>query len=91
MGKIGDRIVAEIGNESILIVRNRENHLRAFYNVCQHRGSQLDGDDAMRTKRKTNLPNACSHLRYMMRESDRNCAGPGRGLANIRAPWPCKR
>ncbi|MFM8955372.1 MAG: aromatic ring-hydroxylating oxygenase subunit alpha [Actinomycetota bacterium] len=41
LGKIGDRIVAEIGNESILIVRNRENQLRAFYNVCQHRGSQL--------------------------------------------------
>lgn len=39
--KVGDRIVAEIGTESILILRNRDNELRAFYNVCQHRGSQL--------------------------------------------------
>ena len=41
LGKVGDRLVAEIGNESILILRNRDNQLRAFYNVCQHRGSQL--------------------------------------------------
>ena len=41
LGKVGDRLVVEIGNESILILRNRENQLRAYYNVCQHRGSQL--------------------------------------------------
>ncbi|NCU87470.1 MAG: aromatic ring-hydroxylating dioxygenase subunit alpha [Actinobacteria bacterium] len=39
--KIGDRLVVDIGNESVLVLRNRENQLRAFYNVCQHRGSQL--------------------------------------------------
>ena len=38
LSKIGDRLVVDIGNESILILRNRENQLRAFYNVCQHRG-----------------------------------------------------
>lgn len=41
LGKVGDRVVVEIGNESILILRNRENQLRAYFNVCQHRGSQL--------------------------------------------------
>ena len=41
LSKIGDRLVAEIGKESILVLRNRDNQLRAFYNVCQHRGSQL--------------------------------------------------
>ncbi len=41
LSKIGDRLVVDIGDESILILRNRENELRAFYNVCQHRGSQL--------------------------------------------------
>ncbi|MFZ9603658.1 MAG: aromatic ring-hydroxylating oxygenase subunit alpha [Ilumatobacteraceae bacterium] len=41
LNKVGDRLVVDIGNESILILRNRENQLRAFYNVCQHRGSQL--------------------------------------------------
>ena len=41
LSKIGDRLVVDIGNENILILRNRENQLRAYYNVCQHRGSQL--------------------------------------------------
>lgn len=41
LSHIGDRLVAQIGDESILIVRNKEGELRAFYNVCQHRGSQL--------------------------------------------------
>jgi len=41
LNKVGDRLVVDIGDESILILRNRENQLRAFYNVCQHRGSQL--------------------------------------------------
>ena len=38
---VGDRLVVDVGNESILIVLNREGELRAYYNVCQHRGSQL--------------------------------------------------
>ena len=41
LNHVGDRLVVEVGNESILIVRNREGELRAYYNVCQHRGSQL--------------------------------------------------
>ena len=39
----GDYIVTEIGPESILIVRQRDGRVRAFYNVCQHRGSRLRG------------------------------------------------
>ena len=38
---IGDRLVANVGNESIVAVRNRDGDLRAYFNVCQHRGSQL--------------------------------------------------
>ena len=41
LSKVGDRLVADIGNESVLILRNREDQLRAYYNVCRHRGSQL--------------------------------------------------
>lgn len=41
LAQIGDRLVVEVGNESILILRNRESQLRAYYNVCRHRGSQL--------------------------------------------------
>ncbi len=39
----GDYIVTEIGPESILIVRQRDGGVRAFYNVCQHRGARLRG------------------------------------------------
>ena len=34
------RVLALFG-ESVLLVRNREGRLRAFYNVCRHRGSRL--------------------------------------------------
>ncbi|WP_313806898.1 aromatic ring-hydroxylating dioxygenase subunit alpha [Sphingobium sp.] len=37
----GDFRTEEIGRESILIVRQEEGGIRAFYNVCQHRGNKL--------------------------------------------------
>ncbi|MGF1544914.1 MAG: SRPBCC family protein [Parvularculaceae bacterium] len=37
----GDHIVTEIGPESILIVRQHDRSVRAFYKVCQHRGNKL--------------------------------------------------
>lgn len=37
----GDYICTEIGKESVLIVRQRDGGVRAFYNVCLHRGNRL--------------------------------------------------
>jgi phenylpropionate dioxygenase-like ring-hydroxylating dioxygenase large terminal subunit len=37
----GDYITTEILDESILIMKGEDNKIRAFYNVCQHRGNQL--------------------------------------------------
>jgi glycine betaine catabolism A len=37
----GDYKVVDVVGESILLVRNRKGVLRAFYNVCRHRGAQL--------------------------------------------------
>lgn len=37
----GDYITVEIGTESILCVRGADQLIRAFYNVCQHRGNRL--------------------------------------------------
>ena len=37
----GDGLVFDVLGESILVVRNRGGQLRAFYNVCRHRGSRL--------------------------------------------------
>ena len=39
--KPGDFRVMDVLGESVLLVRNREGRLRAFYNVCRHRGSRL--------------------------------------------------
>jgi glycine betaine catabolism A len=37
----GDFIVREIGGESIILVRGRGGDLRAFFNVCRHRGTRI--------------------------------------------------
>jgi Rieske 2Fe-2S family protein len=37
----GDHKVIDVLGESILVVRNRDGRLRAFYNVCRHRGARL--------------------------------------------------
>jgi Rieske 2Fe-2S family protein len=43
----GDHRVIDIAGESIIVVRNRDAALRAFYNVCRHRGARLcRSDDA---------------------------------------------
>jgi glycine betaine catabolism A len=37
----GDRCAVALGRESALLVRGEEGNLRAFYNVCRHRGHLL--------------------------------------------------
>ena len=37
----GDYQIEDVGPESIIMVRQPDGSIRAFYNVCQHRGSRL--------------------------------------------------
>jgi len=37
----GDILVTEVAGRSILVMRDKTGKLRAFYNVCRHRGSKL--------------------------------------------------
>jgi Rieske 2Fe-2S family protein len=37
----GSYQVVTVGKESVVVVRNQDAHLRAFVNVCRHRGSRL--------------------------------------------------
>jgi Rieske 2Fe-2S family protein len=39
--KAGDYFVQDVANESIIIVRDKSEGMRAFYNVCRHRGTRL--------------------------------------------------
>ncbi len=38
---VGDRLLVDVAGESIVVVRDDEGALRAFYNVCRHRGAEL--------------------------------------------------
>ncbi len=48
----GDVITWEIAGESIIIVRGKDREIRAFFNVCRHRGSRIVLKD-------------CDHLRTL--------------------------
>ncbi|HCV00363.1 MAG TPA: (2Fe-2S)-binding protein [Dehalococcoidia bacterium] len=41
IANIGDYFTTELGPESFLVVREAEDRVRAFYNVCPHRGNQI--------------------------------------------------
>lgn len=41
----GNFFCYELGHESFIVLRGKDNEIRAFYNVCQHRGRKLVDDD----------------------------------------------
>ncbi len=41
LAQAGDYIVAGVADESIIVVRGRDGIVRAFFNVCRHRGTRL--------------------------------------------------
>lgn len=38
---VGEFFVYDIGRESIIVTRNENNEISAFYNSCQHRGNKI--------------------------------------------------
>jgi len=47
----GDWQMEEVGPESILMVRQEDGSVKAFYNVCQHRGNRLVFEDEGHVRR----------------------------------------
>ena len=41
INKTGEYKIFTIGNESLFIIRNEDNKLKAFYNTCRHRGTRI--------------------------------------------------
>ena len=39
--KSGDYVTLQIGPESVFVMRDREGQIRAFHNVCRHRGTRI--------------------------------------------------
>src|SRR5262249_32296016 len=56
----GDHRVLDVLGESILLVRNKEGRIRAFYNVCRHRGSRLCRTAEEQAALKVSLPGGIS-------------------------------
>ena len=48
VSKPGDYFVREIARESILVLRDRQGVLRAFFNVCRHRGTRICQEESGR-------------------------------------------
>jgi Rieske 2Fe-2S family protein len=46
----------QVGQESVLIVRGRDSQLRAFLNICRHRGAKLCTEDSGEVKRAFQCP-----------------------------------
>jgi phenylpropionate dioxygenase-like ring-hydroxylating dioxygenase large terminal subunit len=44
----GDYIVREIAGESIIVLRDKNGALRAFFNICRHRGTRLCREESGR-------------------------------------------
>ncbi len=44
VAKPGDYFVADVANESLIVIRDKNNEVHGFYNVCRHRGTRLKED-----------------------------------------------
>jgi choline monooxygenase len=52
----GDVLVADVAGRSVFVVRKQDGTLRAFYNVCRHRGTRLLAPGESRVKRFIRCP-----------------------------------
>ena len=56
LGTPGKFETVTVGRESVLVVRGRDNQLRAFLNVCRHRGAKLCVDAVGEARRSIQCP-----------------------------------
>jgi Rieske 2Fe-2S family protein len=47
----GQFVTKQVGSENVIVVRGRDDELRAFLNVCRHRGARLCDQDAGQVRR----------------------------------------
>jgi phenylpropionate dioxygenase-like ring-hydroxylating dioxygenase large terminal subunit len=44
----GDAIVTQVAGQPLIVTRDQQGQLRAFFNVCRHRGAKLLDEDCTR-------------------------------------------
>ena len=52
----GDQTAVQVGRQSFLLVRGDDRRVRAFHNICRHRGHELVGVGEHRTQRGIRCP-----------------------------------
>jgi nitrite reductase/ring-hydroxylating ferredoxin subunit len=52
----GDFVAVDVAGESVIVLRTKAGDLRAFYNVCRHRGSRLCDAESGRMKGAVKCP-----------------------------------
>ncbi|MFC6063028.1 aromatic ring-hydroxylating oxygenase subunit alpha [Streptomyces ochraceiscleroticus] len=56
LDKPGAFKTVDVGRESVLLTRSRDNSVRAFFNVCRHRGAKLCTEESGEVKRAFQCP-----------------------------------
>ena len=56
LDKPGAFRTVQVGRESVLLTRSRRGEVRAFFNICRHRGAQLCTQDSGEVKRAFQCP-----------------------------------
>ena len=51
LGEPGKFVTKQVGTESVIVIRGRDGALRAFLNVCRHRGARLCQQDTGQVRR----------------------------------------
>ncbi len=52
----GDLLVTDVAGQSVVVVRNKAGELRAFFNVCRHRGARLLDEGAGHVEKHVKCP-----------------------------------
>ena len=60
--RAGDYFVREVAGESLIVLRDQKQIMRAFYNVCRHRGTRLCEDGHRTCARRFNVRITPGHM-----------------------------
>ena len=86
---VGDYFTTELGPESFLVVRETPDRVRAFYNVCPHRGNQIRNPGMGHASPSSAPTTSSSSTSTAPRSSCRTRTRSRRGCRRRRRWWRC--